>query len=322
VGGRTIKKRTTAEQKSTWKPRAGVNVQKKMEKTENVTLYKGFEKKEDGTLWCRDYCFGQESEIVGKTFTLNNKEPLVMCKNGFHACDGLGKTLEFYPKDGKNVFYIIRAKEAYYEDAKKMVFRTFNVIKEAGLDVLDGNYNTGDGNTGYGNTGSRNTGDGNTGYGNTGGGNTGSRNTGDCNTGSRNTGSRNTGDGNTGYGNTGGGNTGDYNTGDCNTGNYNTGDGNTGYYNTGSRNTGSRNTGDGNTGSRNLCNNSAGFFAIEEPKADCFGLPTKFTISEFRDRFTDIIYTTPSFDNLMKLPNASKELAEAYMEKFNRLKKQ
>ena len=203
-----------------------------MEKTENVTLYKGFEKREDGTLWCRDYCFGQESEIVGKTFTLNNKEPLVMCGNGFHACDGLGKTLEFYPKDGKNVFYIIRAKEAYYEDAKKMVFRTFNVIKEAELDVLDGNYNTG---------------------------------------------SRNTG----------GGNTGDCNTGDC-----------------------------------NLCNNSAGFFTIEEPKADCFGLPTEFTISEFRDKFGDIIYTTPSFDNLMKLPNATKELVEAYMEKFNSLKKQ
>jgi hypothetical protein len=218
-----------------------------MEKTRNVTLYKGFEKRADGTLWCRDYCFGQESEIVGKTFTLNNKEPLVMCENGFHACDSLGKTLDFYPKDGKNVFYRIRAKEAYYEDAQKMVFRTFNVIKEAELDVLDGNCNTG------------------------------GRNTGGRNTGSRNTGSRNTGD-----------------------------------YNTGSH----------NTGSRNLCNNSAGFFAIEEPKADCFGLPTEFTISEFRDKFGDIIYTTPSFYNLMKLPNATKELVEAYMEKFNRLKKQ
>ena len=266
-----------------------------MEKTKNVTLYKGFEKREDGTLWCRDYCFGQESELVGKTFTLNNKEPLVMCENGFHACDSLGKTLVFYPKDGKNVFYIIRAKEAYYEDAKKMVFRTFNVIKEAELDVLDGNYNTG-----YCNTGHRNTGDYNTGH----------RNTGDCNTGEYNTGNYNTG-----YRNTG-----EYNTGEYNTGNYNTGYRNTGSHNTGSRNTGDCNTGSFNTGDCNLCNNSAGFFTIEEPKADCFGLPTEFTISEFRDKFGDIIYTTPTFDNLMKLPNATNELVEAYMEKFNKLK--
>jgi hypothetical protein len=167
-----------------------------MNKKENVILIKGFKKNADGTLSCQDFNFGQESEIIGKTFTLDNDNPLVLCENGFHACDGIGKVFGFYDDVKNNAYFKISVKEAYFEDAEKYVFKEFTV--NAALE-LPGNWNTGDGNTGYRNTGYRNTGNCNTGDCNTGDRNTGDWNTGDWNTGDGNTGDRNTGDNNTGY---------------------------------------------------------------------------------------------------------------------------
>ncbi|MDR2652682.1 MAG: pentapeptide repeat-containing protein [Prevotellaceae bacterium] len=103
--------------------------------------------------------------------------------------------------------------------------------------------------------------------------------------------------------------------GEINIPNYNTGDRNTGDYNTGDRNTGY-----GNTGDRNLTNYSAGFFAIEEPKASCFGNPTKFTVQQFREKFIDIIKAEPTVENLMLLPNATKSKVEEYIKKYEQLK--
>ncbi|MDR2652287.1 MAG: hypothetical protein LBC68_08245 [Prevotellaceae bacterium] len=263
---------------------------------ENIKLIKGF-KLTDGNLYCRDYNFGAYSEIIGKTFKLDCKEEdLKMCEFGFHACDCIGKVDLFYPIGDPNRFFEIFVKKAFYEDAEKYVFTEFKVVGE----ITIPNGNTGDSNTGNSNTGDRNTGDGNTG---------------DSNTGYRNTGYRNTGDRNTGYRNTGDRNTGDGNTGDGNTGNRNTGNSNTGY-----RNTGDRNTGDGNTGDRNLTNYSAGFFAIKEPKASCFGKPTKFTVQQFREKFIDIIKAEPAVENLMLLPNATKSKVEEYIKKYNQIK--
>jgi hypothetical protein len=241
-----------------------------MNKKENVTLYKGFNRHEDGTLWCRDFCFGKEDEIIGKTFTIGNDKPLKMCENGFHACDCIGKTLSFYDYSANTTFYEVRVKKAYFKDAEKFVFRSFKVLSK--YDFSNDN------------TGNRNTGN---------------RNTGNWNTGNRNTGNRNTGG--------------------CNTGNWNTGDWNTGDWNTGSWNTGDWNTGSWNTGNWNLCDYSNGFYCTEEPKAKCFNKETQYTVSEFRKKYYDIINSEPTFENLMKLPNATKKTVEEYLHRYNEL---
>jgi hypothetical protein len=103
------------------------------------------------------------------------------------------------------------------------------------------------------------------------------------------------------------------------TGDRNTGSRNTGSRNTGDWNTGDWNTGSSNTGSRNLTNFSSGFFAIEEPKAFCFGKPTEYTHTQFVEKFNDIIIQEPCFDNLMKLPNADEETVKRYLEKYESL---
>ena len=335
-----------------------------LHKRENLILVKGFKRNGDGTLSCRDFNFGPESEIIGKTFTLDNDRPLVLCGNGFHACDGIGKARVFY--DEGDAYFKISVKEAYFDNAEKCVFREFTVTAAMELpgDSNTGNWNTGSLNTGNSNSGDRNTGNRNTGNRNTGNSNsgdwnsgdlnsgdlnTGNRNTGDLNSGNWNTGNRNTGDSNSGNWNTGNRNTGDWNTGDrntgyrntgyWNTGDRNTGDSNTGNSNTGNSNTGNRNSGnwntgnwntgdwntgnwnigDRNTGGRNLCNYSAGFFCYEEPKATCFGLPTELTFEEFQDKYSVILEAEPTFEKLMKLPNATEDIVNAYLEKMKNI---
>lgn len=209
-----------------------------MNKKENVTLYKGFNRHEDGTLWCRDFCFGKEDEIIGKTFTIGNDKPLKMCKNGFHACDCIGKTLSFYDYSANTTFYEVRVKEAYFKDAEKFVFRSFKVLSK--YDFSNDN------------------------------------------------------------------------TGNCNTGNWNTGSCNTGNWNTGNR----------NTGDWNLCDYSNGFYCTEEPKAKCFNKETQYTVSEFREKYYDIINSKPTFENLMELPNATKKNVEEYLRRYNELNKE
>jgi len=293
-----------------------------MNKKENVTLVKGFELKENGHLFCREYDFGLASEIIGKTFDLNIPDTeLELCAKGFHACDNIGKVKCFYDE---GVYFNILVETAYFEDAEKYVFSKFTVLSE--LVIRTGNYNTGDYNTGDYNTGDYNTGncntrDCNTGNSNTGSKNTGDYNTGNYNTGDRNTGYRNTGDYNTGNYNTGHRNTGYRNTGDDNTGDDNTGDDNTGHGNTGHGNTGYRNTGNWNTGDWNLTNNSAGFFAIKEPKAYCFDEITNYTVSEFRVKFNLILNRVPTYENLIKLPNATEEKVNAYLKRYAEVKK-
>ena len=162
-----------------------------MNTKENITLIKGFGLRKDGHLFCNDFDFGHIDEVVGKTFTLDDKEEdLVLCERGFHACDCIGKVDLFYRVGGKNHrFFKISVKKAFFKDAEKFVFKSFTV-KEPVIQGLVG-CNTGDRNTGDWNTGDRNTGDRNTGRWNAGDRNTGRWNVGDRNTGDWNTGDRN-----------------------------------------------------------------------------------------------------------------------------------
>jgi hypothetical protein len=68
-----------------------------------------------------------------------------------------------------------------------------------------------------------------------------------------------------------------------------------------------------------LTNFSSGFFAIEEPKAFCFGKPTEYTHMQFAKKFNNIIISEPCFDNLMQLPNADEETVKRYLEKYESL---
>jgi len=63
-----------------------------------MKAYKGFNKHEDGTLWCRDFQYE-----VGKTYTFDGKP--VPCKQGFHACHEPWQCWQFYPNNGENVYY-------------------------------------------------------------------------------------------------------------------------------------------------------------------------------------------------------------------------
>lgn len=134
-----------------------------MNTKENITLIKGFGLRKDGHLFCNDFDFGHIDEVVGKTFTLDDKEEdLVLCERGFHACDCIGKVDLFYRVGGKNHrFFKISVKKAFFKDAEKFVFKSFTV-KEPVIQGLVG-CNTGDRNTGDWNAGHCNTGDWNTG---------------------------------------------------------------------------------------------------------------------------------------------------------------
>lgn len=63
-----------------------------------MKAYKGFNRREDGTLWCRDFKYK-----VGKTYKFEG-EP-VICEQGFHACHEPWQCWQFYPNNGKNVYY-------------------------------------------------------------------------------------------------------------------------------------------------------------------------------------------------------------------------
>ena len=63
-----------------------------------MKAYKGFNRHDDGTLWCKDFQYE-----VGKTYTHEGETKL--CRSGFHACHELCQVWFFYPNDGNNVFY-------------------------------------------------------------------------------------------------------------------------------------------------------------------------------------------------------------------------
>lgn len=80
-----------------------------------MRAFKGFNKHEDGTLWCMDFQYE-----VGKTYKHNGK--IKLCESGFHACHELHYVWQFYPNNGNNVFYEVECGgdivESQYDDGK------------------------------------------------------------------------------------------------------------------------------------------------------------------------------------------------------------
>ena len=179
--------------------------------------YKGFNVKEDGTLYCRDMTFrvGEIAEVKG---------PLVICENGIHFCWNLNDINDYYNLQENVVCEVEPLGEIVADvDGKKCCTNKLKLLRMLTTEEVLKISNTGLGNSGYINSGNRNSGDWNSG----------NRNSGDRNSGNRNSGDWNSGDRNSGDYNSGDCNSGDYNSGDCNSGDRNSGDWNSGDWNSG-----------------------------------------------------------------------------------------
>ena len=63
-----------------------------------MKAYKGFNRRDDGTLSCRGFIYEP-----GKTY--KHKRKIELCKSGFHACHELWQTWVFYPNNGQTAYY-------------------------------------------------------------------------------------------------------------------------------------------------------------------------------------------------------------------------
>ena len=224
--------------------------------------YKAFSRE----LKCRGFQFEE-----GKVYEVEG--PPVLCSHGFHFCQDLVLTLEYYPVEKcitENRYAEVETLgECVYEEPTKHKGCT-NKIKivrlipdEEVLAMADSN--SGNWNSGNRNSGNRNSGDYNSGHSNSGDHNSGNWNSGNWNSGDRNSGDYNSGHFNSGDRNSGNRNSGDYNSGDYNSGDYNSGDRNSGNWNSGDRNSGNRNSGDYNSGDYNSGDYNSGHFNSETP---------------------------------------------------------
>ncbi|MBP6568958.1 MAG: hypothetical protein KA270_17415, partial [Saprospiraceae bacterium] len=164
------------------------------------TGYKAMNKKEE-KLFCRDYEFN-----IGKTYTALGE--IKSCNNGFHFCEKIIDTLNYYNRNDVVYCEVIGWGNVDIESDKIAVEHIF--IKNLYL------HNDKDFNSGNGNSGNRNSGNWNSGDWNSGNGNSGNWNSGNWNSGNRNSGNRNSGNGNSGNRNSGNRNPGNGNTGDRN----------------------------------------------------------------------------------------------------------
>ena len=97
--------------------------------TVTMKAYKGFNRHDDGTLWCLDFQYE-----VGKTY--KHKGEIKLCKSGFHACHELHQVWYFYPNNGTNVFYEVECGgeiiENEYDDGK-FVCSEIKLVKEISM---------------------------------------------------------------------------------------------------------------------------------------------------------------------------------------------
>ena len=63
-----------------------------------MQYYKAFDK----DLICRNFKYE-----IGKTYTLDNNEPLELCKNGFHFCDILNNCYNYYPDNDDTIICLV-----------------------------------------------------------------------------------------------------------------------------------------------------------------------------------------------------------------------
>lgn len=167
--------------------------------------YKGFNVKEDGTLYCRDMTFkvGDMAEVKG---------PLVICKNGIHFCWNLNDVNDYYNLRDSVICEVEPLGEIVADiDGKKCCTNKLKIKRMLTKEEVLKISNTGNENTGYINSGDWNSGNRNSG----------NRNSGNCNSGDWNSGNCNSGDCNSGNWNSGNWNSGDCNSGNCNSGFFN-----------------------------------------------------------------------------------------------------
>ena len=96
-----------------------------------MKAYKGFNRHNDGTLWCKDFQYEP-----GKRYT--HEGEIKLCESGFHACHELHQVWCFYPNNGYNVFYEVECGGEIFEsedDDGKFVCSEIRLVKE--IDMTD-----------------------------------------------------------------------------------------------------------------------------------------------------------------------------------------
>lgn len=119
--------------------------------------YKGFNVKEDGTLYCRDMTFkvGDMAEVKG---------PLVICKNGIHFCWNLNDVNDYYNLRDSVICEVEPLGEIVADiDGKKCCTNKLKIKRMLTKEEVLKISNTGNENTGYINSGDCNSGDWNSG---------------------------------------------------------------------------------------------------------------------------------------------------------------
>ena len=119
--------------------------------------YKGFNVKEDGTLYCRDMTFkvGDMAEVKG---------PLVICKNGIHFCWNLNDVNDYYNLRDSVICEVEPLGEIVaHIDGKKCCTNKLKIKRMLTKEEVLKISNTGNENTGYINSGDCNSGDCNSG---------------------------------------------------------------------------------------------------------------------------------------------------------------
>ena len=201
---------------------------------------------------CRDFQY-----VVGETYELSGE--LVICKNGFHACEKLSDCFSYYSFDPSNkVAEVEFLGDVVGVDGDKQATNKIKIVRELSWEEVLREANSGNRNSGNSNSGNSNSGDSNSGHWNSGNSNSGNSNSGHWNSGDSNSGHRNSGDSNSGHWNSGDSNSGNRNSGDSNSGHWNSGNSNSGNSNSGNRNSGHRNSGHSNSGHRNSGNSNSG----------------------------------------------------------------
>lgn len=114
--------------------------------------YKGFNVKEDGTLYCRDMTFkvGDMAEVKG---------PLVICKNGIHFCWNLNDVNDYYNLRDSVICEVEPLGEIVADiDGKKCCTNKLKIKRMLTKEEVLKISNTGNENTGYINSGDCNSG--------------------------------------------------------------------------------------------------------------------------------------------------------------------
>ncbi len=146
---------------------------------------------EGGRLNCRDFDFK-----VGEVYTQGGT--IAACNNGFHYCEKIIDTLNYYRRENNVVYTKVRGWGFVDTEGDKVAVQ--HLFVSSLYNHSHDDFNLGNGNSGNWNSGDRNSGSGNSG-------------------------NWNSGDRNSGNGNSGNGNSGNWNSGDRNSGNWNSGNG-------------------------------------------------------------------------------------------------